>query len=458
MEATPQGSTARTLPRPPRREVRAQVLAGRRDEIGEAQRRARQAAADRVTHVGAVQRDARARRRGRRARATASGRSGRARRRSAVRGGAGASATAGAHVRPGREQLDLEVQPGRPGAQGIDLVADEDPERRAAGGGPHVRDDEDTHPVLILHGAAVDPSRRPVEHGSRPGEPCPRRHATHDDRCAHPRPRRAHPPVPPARADAGQGTVEYVALILLVAAVLAGVVAVGHGLKGGGIAEAVVDQLKQAISGVAAENVARARCAPYSRRGVLERPARAPDRRLRLRRRRAHRPARAARRAAARGLRLSRRHGALPVRRAHAGGARALRAGDRRRAARAAAPSCWSSPATRRRPPRCPRSRSGCARRRSASTCSASCEPEARVGRRGDAQRPHRAAGHARDGRQRRLRPRARARSTPHVELVARRLPGPRADHPGAASRSTTASSTSSAATARRCARPPSTR
>ena len=50
-------------------------------------------------------------------------------------------------------------------------------------------------------------------------------------------------------AAAGQGTVEYVALILLVAAVLAGVVTVGHGLKGGGIAEAVVHQLKQAITG-----------------------------------------------------------------------------------------------------------------------------------------------------------------------------------------------------------------
>ena len=50
--------------------------------------------------------------------------------------------------------------------------------------------------------------------------------------------------------DRGQGTVEYVALILLVAAVLAGVVTVGHGLKGGGIAEAVVHQLKQAITGV----------------------------------------------------------------------------------------------------------------------------------------------------------------------------------------------------------------
>ena len=50
-------------------------------------------------------------------------------------------------------------------------------------------------------------------------------------------------------ASPGQGTVEYVALILLVAAVLAGVVTVGHGLKGGGIAEAVVHQLKQAITG-----------------------------------------------------------------------------------------------------------------------------------------------------------------------------------------------------------------
>jgi hypothetical protein len=52
------------------------------------------------------------------------------------------------------------------------------------------------------------------------------------------------------RADAGQGTVEYVALILLIAAVLAGVIAVGQGLKGGGIAQTVVGQLKDAIEGV----------------------------------------------------------------------------------------------------------------------------------------------------------------------------------------------------------------
>lgn len=52
------------------------------------------------------------------------------------------------------------------------------------------------------------------------------------------------------RGEAGQGTVEYVALILLIAAVLAGVIAVGQGLKGGGIAQTVVGQLKDAIEGV----------------------------------------------------------------------------------------------------------------------------------------------------------------------------------------------------------------
>jgi hypothetical protein len=52
------------------------------------------------------------------------------------------------------------------------------------------------------------------------------------------------------RGQSGQGTVEYVALILLIAAVLAGVIAVGQGLKGGGIAQTVVGQLKEAIEGV----------------------------------------------------------------------------------------------------------------------------------------------------------------------------------------------------------------
>ena len=53
-----------------------------------------------------------------------------------------------------------------------------------------------------------------------------------------------------AAAQTGQGTVEYVALILLIAAVLAGVIAAGQGLKGGGIAQTVVGQLKDAIEGV----------------------------------------------------------------------------------------------------------------------------------------------------------------------------------------------------------------
>lgn len=49
---------------------------------------------------------------------------------------------------------------------------------------------------------------------------------------------------------AGQGTVEYVGLILLIAGVIAGVVAIGKTLKGGGIAETVVRELKNTIEGV----------------------------------------------------------------------------------------------------------------------------------------------------------------------------------------------------------------
>ena len=48
----------------------------------------------------------------------------------------------------------------------------------------------------------------------------------------------------------GQGTVEYVGLVLLIAAILAGVVAIGDTLKGGGIAETVVKKLKDTIDGL----------------------------------------------------------------------------------------------------------------------------------------------------------------------------------------------------------------
>jgi uncharacterized membrane protein len=51
----------------------------------------------------------------------------------------------------------------------------------------------------------------------------------------------------------GQGTVEYVGLVLLLAVVLAGVVKASGSLSNTGIAEAVVKKLKEAIDSVAAE-------------------------------------------------------------------------------------------------------------------------------------------------------------------------------------------------------------
>lgn len=54
------------------------------------------------------------------------------------------------------------------------------------------------------------------------------------------------------RAERGQGTVEYVALILLVAALLAGIVAATKGSKfsTGGIAETIVKQMKHALDSI----------------------------------------------------------------------------------------------------------------------------------------------------------------------------------------------------------------
>jgi hypothetical protein len=56
--------------------------------------------------------------------------------------------------------------------------------------------------------------------------------------------------VDPPGGERGQGTVEYVALILLVAALLAGVVAATKGTKfgTGGIAQAIVSQIKSALT------------------------------------------------------------------------------------------------------------------------------------------------------------------------------------------------------------------
>ncbi len=51
-------------------------------------------------------------------------------------------------------------------------------------------------------------------------------------------------------SERGQGTVEYVGLILLVAVILAGVVKASGGLKDSTIAEAVIKKLKGAIDSV----------------------------------------------------------------------------------------------------------------------------------------------------------------------------------------------------------------
>ena len=53
-----------------------------------------------------------------------------------------------------------------------------------------------------------------------------------------------------ALAPRGQGTVEYVGLILLVAVILAGVVKASGSFSDKGIADAVVKKLKAAIDGV----------------------------------------------------------------------------------------------------------------------------------------------------------------------------------------------------------------
>jgi hypothetical protein len=51
----------------------------------------------------------------------------------------------------------------------------------------------------------------------------------------------------------GQGTVEYVGLVLLLGVILAGVVTATKGFQDEAIAKTVVSKLKQAISSVGAE-------------------------------------------------------------------------------------------------------------------------------------------------------------------------------------------------------------
>jgi hypothetical protein len=51
----------------------------------------------------------------------------------------------------------------------------------------------------------------------------------------------------------GQGTVEYVGLIILLAMLLGGVVTVAKNLNGGGIAQEITDTLKKQIKNVVAK-------------------------------------------------------------------------------------------------------------------------------------------------------------------------------------------------------------
>ena len=54
----------------------------------------------------------------------------------------------------------------------------------------------------------------------------------------------------PLRRQHGQGTVEYVGLVLLIAGVLAAVVAGSGSFNGKAIGQTIINELKQAIDGV----------------------------------------------------------------------------------------------------------------------------------------------------------------------------------------------------------------
>ncbi len=61
---------------------------------------------------------------------------------------------------------------------------------------------------------------------------------------------RLHRTVRALASQHGQGTVEYVGLVLLIAGVLAAVVAGAGGFNGKAIGQTIVNELKEAITGV----------------------------------------------------------------------------------------------------------------------------------------------------------------------------------------------------------------
>jgi hypothetical protein len=54
-------------------------------------------------------------------------------------------------------------------------------------------------------------------------------------------------------AEQGQGTVEYVGLMMLIAAIIGIVATAGKGVEGKGVADAVADKLKDTVNSVAAK-------------------------------------------------------------------------------------------------------------------------------------------------------------------------------------------------------------
>ena len=65
---------------------------------------------------------------------------------------------------------------------------------------------------------------------------------------------RLHAALLATHSDAGQGTVEYVGLLMLVAVLLTAVIVAAHKAKDQGIPEAIVKKLKEAIDGVGAKS------------------------------------------------------------------------------------------------------------------------------------------------------------------------------------------------------------
>jgi hypothetical protein len=148
-----------------------------------------------------------------------------------------------------REGEDLDVH-ARHALQGRDLVADEAAALRRRRAGPHARDDEGTHLRVILHRVGLSLSLDPAQ--TRPPY---RQSDFKEDEMGYRMMGRGHAALmlmrERLRQEAGQGTVEYVALILLVAAVMGAVViATTNKSEGSAIAKKVTDELKNAIDGV----------------------------------------------------------------------------------------------------------------------------------------------------------------------------------------------------------------